>query len=497
MLFGSFIVFLSTLAVGHSQKWSIIENMNEQWSEVIERDVCIVGGGASGAHAAVSLKDLNKTVVLVEQNNRLGGNTHTYIDPESGNTVDIGVVIFQPFPVVIEFFKRFDLPMLNFSEVTWNTPGQPANQSQPAAIFATIARNVDFRDGSEVVFEQDSTDATADAFARMAEILSQYDYILHGYDLPDPVPEDLYIPFGAFIEKYDLQAAFRTFLAVAQGMGDLLHVPTIYAVKYFNTGDIRALSQGYLTHARGNNSEIYTKAGEYISSENILLESSVISSNRRKNATAAGHEAELLVSTRDQGLKLLSCKQVVLAIPPYLANLAGWDLTDQEIDVFSSYRSANGYWTGLVRGVGLNETVTAWNHAANTPYNIPVLPALYDLSPVGTIPDTWWIKFGADNPTLSDAQVKSYVEREIATLQRAQNATVTKPEWLIFQSHAPMHLQVTSQAIKDGFFKQLTALQGGLDGTMFYTGAAFHTHYSSLLWRFNHEVLIPEMMKHW
>ncbi|KAI1207928.1 uncharacterized protein F4807DRAFT_433758 [Annulohypoxylon truncatum] len=477
--------------------WGIFDNNFGEWSEVIERDVCIVGGGASGVHAAVSLVDLNKTVVVVERNNRLGGDTHTYIHPETNSLVDIGVVIFQPLSVVYDFFEKLNLPLLNMSAVQWNVPGQPANTSQPAAMFATLRADVDFRDGTDILLQTDTSDAVTDAFQRMSDILSQYDYILHGYDLPDPVPEDLYMPYGAFIEKYNLTAAFRTIYQISQGMGDLLHVPTIYAVKYFNTGDIRALTDGYLTHAHGNNSEIYSRAGDYISYDNVLLESIVVSSNRRKNLTTEGSRAELLVSTRDEGLKLLSCTQVVLAVPPELSNLAGWDLTDQEQEVFSRYIAANGYWTGLVKNVGLNQTLTSWNAAAGTPFNIPVLPALYDLSPVGTIDDVWWIKFGANNPTLTLDQVKSYVEREIHTIQRAQNATLTKPEWLIFESHSPFHLQVAPEDIKGGFFKRLTALQGGLGGSMFYTGAAFHTQYSSLLWRFNREVLIPKMMEYW
>lgn len=91
--------------------------------------------------------------------------------------------------------------------------------------------------------------------------------------------------------------------------------------------------------------------------------------------------------------------------------------------------------------------------------------------------------------------MKSYVERQIATLQKANNVTVTKPEWLIFESHKPFQLQVSREAIKGGFFKQLGALQGGLGGTMFYSGATFHVPYSTYLWRFNRDVVIPMMMK--
>ena len=38
---------------------------------VINRDVAIVGGGASGAHAAVKLRDMGKTIVLVEKDEKL------------------------------------------------------------------------------------------------------------------------------------------------------------------------------------------------------------------------------------------------------------------------------------------------------------------------------------------------------------------------------------------------------------------------------------------
>lgn len=39
--------------------------------KIISRDVVIVGGGASGSHAAVSLRDLGKSVVVVEKKSTL------------------------------------------------------------------------------------------------------------------------------------------------------------------------------------------------------------------------------------------------------------------------------------------------------------------------------------------------------------------------------------------------------------------------------------------
>jgi len=33
-----------------------------------------------------------------------------------------------------------------------------------------------------------------------------------------------------------------------------------------------------------------------------------------------------------------------------------------------------------------------------------------------------------------------------------------------------------------------------LGGRMFYSGAAFHMHYSGYLWRYNEDVVIPKMV---
>ena len=39
----------------------------------LERDVCIIGGGASGTYSAVRLQQMGLSVALVEQKPRLGG----------------------------------------------------------------------------------------------------------------------------------------------------------------------------------------------------------------------------------------------------------------------------------------------------------------------------------------------------------------------------------------------------------------------------------------
>ena len=53
-------------------------------------DVLIIGGGLAGLSAAVALTSQRYSVLLVEQRQRLGGRTYSYIHPETGDEVDNG-----------------------------------------------------------------------------------------------------------------------------------------------------------------------------------------------------------------------------------------------------------------------------------------------------------------------------------------------------------------------------------------------------------------------
>lgn len=71
-LFSAALVLASGIAATHTS--SLTESRARPASNVtniITRDVVIVGGGASGAHAAVRLRDMGKTVVVVERRSQL------------------------------------------------------------------------------------------------------------------------------------------------------------------------------------------------------------------------------------------------------------------------------------------------------------------------------------------------------------------------------------------------------------------------------------------
>jgi heterodisulfide reductase subunit A-like polyferredoxin len=73
---------------------------NVPTSDIIVRDVCIIGGGSSGIYSAIQLRDHGKSVAIVEKKDRLGGHTETYHDPVTGQTVDIGVIVWHDLDIV-------------------------------------------------------------------------------------------------------------------------------------------------------------------------------------------------------------------------------------------------------------------------------------------------------------------------------------------------------------------------------------------------------------
>ena len=112
-------------------------------ARVIRRDVCVIGGGSAGTYAAVRLGDLGRSVAVVEARDRLGGHTETYHDPETGGTVDIGVIVFEDEPLVRDYFGRFGVgltPIGGFggasTYVDFRTGRKAAKIAVPAALGA-------------------------------------------------------------------------------------------------------------------------------------------------------------------------------------------------------------------------------------------------------------------------------------------------------------------------------------------------------------------------
>jgi hypothetical protein len=429
---------------------------------VVTRDVAIIGGGSTGTYAAIRLRDLGKSVVVVETNDRLGGHTHTYTDPGTGAHVDIGVIVWHDLDIVRNYFARFDVPL---EKASFDAPGQ-------------VNKWVDYRTGKEVPGYSSPDPSTA--LQAYAAQLAQYPYLEAGFGLPNPVPPDLLLPFGDFVEKYALGAAVNMIFNFGQGLGDLLKQPTLYVMKNFGLDILRNLQIGFLTTSRHDNSELYEKARTELGVD-ALLRSRVVATDRD-----TGGYANVLVQT-PSGLKIIRARKLLVTIPPKVDNLHGFDLDPTELGLFAQFGNS-AYYTGLLRNSGIPDNYSVNNIGADTPYHLPALPGVYAISPTG-IPGLHSVKYGSP-VQLSDAQVKSDILAAVKRLRTAGTIPTTTPEFAVFASHSPFELTVPASAIKSGFYTRLYALQGR--NRTYYTGAAFHTHDSSLLWQFT-EALLPRI----
>ena len=172
---GIIVAIISPLVVGNGQT-ALCD---------IEADVAIIGGGAAGTYAAISLMDKGVNVVLVEQQSDLGGHADTYTDPTTGQDVNVGVQIFHDNSIVRDFAARLGVSM-----------------APPPPEGTTLS--IDFTAGKAQP-DPEADPGIPAALGTYINILNTtYPYLNNGFFLPDPVPEDLSLPFGDFAKKYDL-----------------------------------------------------------------------------------------------------------------------------------------------------------------------------------------------------------------------------------------------------------------------------------------------------
>jgi hypothetical protein len=119
---------------------------------------------------------------------------------------------------------------------------------------------------------------------------------------------------------------------------------------------------------------------------------------------------------------------------------------------------------------------------------LPPLPGIYGLS-ASPIPGVWNVKYGSPVP-LPDALVRQAIAADIRKIKSAGTFPVVLERFETFSNHVPFEMMVDSGDIAAGFYRSLQTLQGRRD--TFYTGAAFQTNDSSLIWRFT-ENLVPQI----
>ena len=433
--------------------------------EILHYDVVVIGGGAAGTYAATRLRDLNKTVAVVERKGRLGGHTETYIDPVSNATIDIGVISYgKNLDITRKFFGRF-------------------NVSLTAADFHLTGLTneyVDFRTGKILKGLDDEPRGPA-AYRAYAAQLARYPYLdLSLGNIPQPVPADLLLPFGDIVKKYSLLDAIPLLYHYGQGFGNLFNLPALYAFKYFN----REIFQNALTTTRNDNSELYRKAQAELGAD-ALLHSNVITLDRSDPKLV-----KVVVKT-PSGCKLIKAKKILSTIPPVLSNLGGFDLDATEHPLFKQYKYHN-YYAGLLNNSDIPDTLILQNLGEDTTYGYPVLPAAYSITPT-RVPGLHFFQAGSpETEDLSSWQIQTEIVASIERLRAVGTlpSSNSTPDYAIFANHSPYLVYVPPSVIATGFYQKVFALQGRKN--TYWSGAAFVTHDSTAVWKYT-ETLIEDL----
>jgi hypothetical protein len=435
-------------------------------SPVIERDVCILGGGSTGTFSALHLRDAGKTVVVLERKQRLGGHAETFRDPATGGTIDYGVILLHDLPVVRDYFARLGVPLV------------------PAVAGGGSTATFDFRTGAPFTgapaTPAEVQQALGAYFAILQQLKATYYDLDSGFDLPLPVPPDLLLPFGDFVVKFGLQAMVNTAFQFGQGIGDLLRMPTVYVMKLASAQLLTSVFANSFVHPPDGIAELYDRAADQLGND-VLFDAAVERVDR--------HRGGVTLHVRSGHARCeIRCKKLLVTVPPTLDNLRVLDLDALESATFARFRP-NFYWAIVARLSGVPAGVSLANAGADTLYHLPPLPGIYGASAT-QVPGVWDIKYGSTR-WLSDAEVK---RRVVADIQRLHDpATFSTPprveEILVFAAHTPFELHVTAEDIAAGFYTTLGSLQGR--NHTFYNGAAFDTHDSSLLWQFTRNHVLP------
>lgn len=437
--------------------------------KTIKKDVCVIGGGASGAYTAIRLQDHGKSVVVVEAKSRLGGHAETYKDPATGTSLDIGVIVFGHLQEVKKIFSRFEIPL----KIVPTSLGPP-----------------DFTDvssGEIIEYNPPNQEEVEIAMRKYAAELAKYPEIQKGYNLTYPVPEDLLLPFGQFVTKYSLTALVPTVFAICQGYTPLLEISTLYVFKYFNQDLLNTLSKGFLMTERHDVGEMYEKISSYLGPD-ALLNSKVISMDRSQTSGPV----RLIVDT-PCGHQLILAKKIVSTIPLIVSNMQGFDLSPDESSIFAQHFHSS-YYSCVLRNSHLPMDKSIQSCDLSKTYGIPALPGVYTMHP-DQPSGLMQIYYGSPR-ALSEADVRADILAVVRRIQQARGIKVSSdlqaPEFVAFANHSPFNIMAPKESIRNGFYKQLYDLQG--QKHTWYNGSSVHAQDSSVLWRFTEE-LLPRILE--
>jgi hypothetical protein len=444
----------------------VLIDLGNTGAGLIYRDLVVIGGGATGCYSAWrAIEGGNLSVSVIEVSDRLGGHVDTFYDPATNRPVDYGVQAYINNEQTQEFFARF---------------GVALNASTTSPFKTYVA---DFKAGVVIpnATYPDPTTLIGPLTNYLGVMSTNFPFLSEGtFDLPDPVPEDLLMPFGQFVAKYNISDVVSVIFTFAHTVGNLLEAPTLYVVQNFGAAHILGLASGYM-YAPAGNQAVYDAAAEWLG-DKVVYNTKVASTIRNQDGTTT-----VMLSNG----AAIAAKKVLVTIPPTLDNLAGFDLDDEETYLFEQWSDVP-YYVGVTTQTGLPDLTNFINVDTTSVGNLPSVPYVWRLETVG-VPGYQTVKVIGEADSVKarglvyDAVTK--IGNSLATLDLGGSTGPGDDIFAAWQPHALLGLNVPTDSIRSGFYKSLYGLQGRHN--TYWTGNAWASDYSPLLWAFTDMRVLP------
>ncbi|OWP01225.1 flavin-containing superfamily Amine oxidase [Marssonina coronariae] len=413
------------------------------------------------------------------------------IDAESyytpnGKAINVGVVLFENSTSVRNYFAQLKVNTTFFNPVTDTPAGTP-----PTKMFDfRLGIPIPVQNASAVQAQNMALLAAAQSY--MTNVLMKFPWIDSGYQVPDPVPEELYMPFSDLAKKYNFEPLLPMIAQYNWFTGDIAKIPALYGIKAAGPGLLASFFGKFIMPATFDTRTLYNAAAAYLG-DSVLLESTIM--DVKRDLPSAGTNTTsvtVLVSQPGQAPKLIRAKKLIVAIPQTLDNIGTYDLTGEEQDVFGKF-AGFGYWAGVVTVPGLNNSVR--NIGVQTSYQQPSIPGPASIEITG-VPEYFTTSVGfndlnyveADGPEVVRASLRKL--ETVAAVPRGSADVATFP---YSTDHRTYNLRVPAEEIKNGFYAKVAKLQGHRN--TYWTGAAYGFHNSALIWNFNLATIIPGLKK--
>ena len=415
-----------------------------------------------------------------------GGHVESYDDPLMGKPYDYGVNSYTEYGNAKAFFERFN--------VSISTPSR----------LALTSKFADFDTGVELEgYESPPNDAVTAALGRYLEICEKYEHLIApSYEkFPEKdIPEELLMKFGEFVAKHQLEALVpRLFQVTGMGLGGVVDELTLFVMQIFGapiTRTFLGLADSFTPTSR-RNQDIYDEIAKVLDKD-VLYSSTVVLAHRDDQGV------QLLVHGADRKLTLISAKKLLISFSPTMENIAPFLPDPAELEIFTSW-GVNHVYAGIVTHPALPENYSFVNYPSSVvPSNwieLPRTPYVVRYEYMGgrnfrtLVTGTNSLDFDVNEAqSLAKETFKRLLNDVVRTVnpEGVHEHQGEELEIIAWADHTTIHPHVSADKIRNGFFKKLYDIQG--HRSTFYTGGAFAADFSTFLWEYNDQYLLPKLV---